>query len=321
MINKDDLVSLTWEQKRKYNAAIDAGYFDNYEDNPREWQHSFVGQFLMKRPDRTATLNRLRDIVGHIPTWEDLTDDTIADFVTDCTESGMTMSSAKVYCAELKATLTANKRKVPSTEYVDRLNVKAEKSQAVYLTREEINRIIRYSPESRLEQFVRRNFLVGCLTGARHCDAVRLTIDNCDMATGTLSYVPDKTSGIIVTVPVDERMHVRDFLADRYYRECQKHTFNDILRRICRNCHIDTVRSIKTRERNVTAPKYKLVSSHTARRSFATNLYIAGVSIEDIAILMGHGKNIETTKRYICSERPVSTSVMSYFQPQKQEQQ
>ena len=29
---------------------------------------------------------------------------------------------------------------------------------------------------------------------------------------------------------------------------------------------------------------------------------------------MGHGKNIETTKRYICADRQISSNVLAYFQ-------
>ena len=100
-------------------------------------------------------------------------------------------------------------------------------------------------------------------------------------------------------------------------RDCCDDVFNTIIRRICKECNISTMCTIKRRGVEITAPKYDLVSSHTARRSFATNLYLAGVSIEDIALLMGHGKNIETTKRYICAERPISTNVMAYFQQQE----
>lgn len=156
------------------------------------------------------------------------------------------------------------------------------------------------------------------MTGARLCDAEKLTINNCDIDTGTLSYVPKKTPGIIVTVPVDERLKLRELLADKYRRPCCNDVFNTIIRRISKECRIDTMCTIRRRGEDVTAPKYELISSHTARRSFATNLYLAGVSIEDIALLMGHGKNIETTKRYICAERPVSTNVMAYFQQQEQ---
>lgn len=318
-MKKEQIKSFNFEQRKKFQNAIEEGYFDDYDSNPREWKHSFVGAFLWKYPSRTATLNRLRDIVGRIPVWEDITDENIKDFVDECQEDGMAMSSVRTICAELKAVLNLNKRKIQSEDFRQILTVKGETSQAIYLTREEMQRIMDYKPIGLLDQFVRRNFVVEFLTGARRCDAEKLTITNCDINTGTLSYVPKKTPGIIVTVPVDERQNLRAFLADRYYRECDNHVFNDVIRSICKRCNIDSICTIMRRGQSVTAPKWQLVSSHTARRSFATNLYLSGISLEDIAILMGHGKNIETTKRYICAERKMSSQVMAYFQPPKEE--
>ena len=315
MINRDELMSLSWSQKKKFRAAIDYGYFDHYEDNPRQWKHSFVGSFLWRYPSRAATLNRLTDIVGRIPTWDDITDDVLRDFVDESQEV-MAVSSARTVSAELKAVLNENKRKIPSEEFMRILSLRCEVSQAVYLTREEIMRIINFTPTTGIERYVRRNFLVEFMTGARLCDAEKLTINNCDIDTGTLSYVPKKTPGIIVTVPVDERLKLREVLADKRGTPCSYAMFNIYIRRICEECNIDTVCTIRRRGESVTEPKFKLVSSHTARRSFATNLYLAGVSLEDIAVLMGHGKNIETTKRYICAERQISTNVMAYFQQQ-----
>lgn len=318
-MKKEQIKSFNFEQRKKFQNAIEEGYFDDYDSSPREWKHSFVGAFLWKYPSRTATLNRLRDIVGRIPVWDDITDENIKDFVDECQEDGMAMSSVRTICAELKAVLNLNKRKIQSEDFRQILTVKGETSQAIYLTREEMQRIMDYKPIGLLDQFVRRNFVVEFLTGARRCDAEKLTITNCDINTGTLSYVPKKTPGIIVTVPVDERQNLRAFLADRYYRECDNHVFNDVIRSICKRCNIDSICTIMRRGQSVTAPKWQLVSSHTARRSFATNLYLSGISLEDIAILMGHGKNIETTKRYICAERKMSSQVMAYFQPPKEE--
>ena len=158
--------------------------------------------------------------------------------------------------------------------------------------------------------------MVECLTGARLCDAKRLTINSCDAETRTLSYIHDKTSGIVVTVPVDDGMHLREFLADKYQRDCCGDVFNETVRRICKNCCIDEPVTLKKCGNVITAPKYELVSSHTGRRSFATNLYLAGVTLEDIALMMGHGTNIETTKRYICAERKLTRNIIAYFQPE-----
>ena len=134
-----------------------------------------------------------------------------------------------------------------------------------------------------------------------------------------ISYIPKKTPGIVVNVPVDEGFSLRNFLADKYRRECCVSVFNDTIRRICKDCRIDNTVTLKKRGEVVTAPKYEMVSAHTGRRSFATNLYLAGVSREDIAIMMGHGTNIDTTRRYICAERQMSAKVMAYFQPKEEE--
>lgn len=317
-MNTDDLVSLTWEQKKKLKAAIKYGFLDDFEKNPREWKHSLVGAMMWRYPNRCPTINRLKNIVGHLPTWDDITDEVLRDFVDDTLEA-ITASSAQTICAELKAVLNENKKKIPSTEFMRILTLRGEASQAVYLTREEMQRIIDYKPMTKIERYVRRNFLVEFMTGARRCDAEKLTISNCNPGTGTLSYVPQKTPNIVVTVPVDERLRLRNLLAERINKPMTIDTFNSTLRRICMMCNIDTPCTLFRRGALVTEPKWKLVSSHTARRSFATNLFLAGVSLEDVALLMGHGKNIETTKRYICADREISSNVMAYFQPPMQE--
>lgn len=314
-----EIKGLSFELNKRYNAAIDAGFLDDYEENPAAWRHTFVGCLLRRYPRRVSTLKRLRNLIGNVPTWEDMTDELLRDFIEDCQDEGMTQSSLRTVCAELKAIINMNRKKVPSEDYREILSIRNEASEAVYLTREELLRIINYTTINDIERYVRRNFIVAFLTGARISDAQKFTVHNCDIETGTLSYVPQKTPGIIVTVPVDERLHLRDFLADTRRRHCGTNVFNDTIRRICRECHIDTVRTIHRKGQTFTLPKWEFVSAHTARRSFATNLFLAGVSIEDIAMLMGHGKNIETTKRYICAERQISSNVMAYFQPREEE--
>ena len=54
-------------------------------------------------------------------------------------------------------------------------------------------------------------------------------------------------------------------------------------------------------------PKYKLVTCHTARRSFATNGYISDVPIRDLMRITGHKK--ETTfLNYVQVKREVKLS-------------
>ena len=310
-----EIRGLSFELNKKYCYAIACGYFDTFEDDPRRWKHTFVGAFLWKYPSRVKILNTLKDLLNHEPTWEDIDEELLRDLVDELQEQRLATSSIKTMCAELKAVLNENIRKMPFTDFAKILSVKGSATQSVYLTTSEMELFLSYHPLTETEHFVHRNFCVGMLTGARRVDTDRLTISNCDIETNMLSYVPQKTPGIVVHVPVDERHNLRMFLADVCHDECCLDTFNDILRRICEHIGIDTVCTVVKAGQNITAPKWQLVSSHTARRTFATNLYLAGVSLEDIAMMMGHGKNIDTTKRYICAERTLNPSVMSYFQP------
>ncbi|HMQ59190.1 MAG TPA: tyrosine-type recombinase/integrase [Flavilitoribacter sp.] len=49
------------------------------------------------------------------------------------------------------------------------------------------------------------------------------------------------------------------------------------------------MRSSEVSERKKTGPKWSFVTTHTARRSAATNLYLQGVSLKMIAELGGWG--------------------------------
>lgn len=310
-----ELKGLSLDQNKKFRFAIECGYFDTWEEDPRRWKHSFIGAFIWKYPSRVKVLNMLKDIVGHLPVWDDLDDETLRDLVDELTEQKLATSSIKTMCAELKALLNENRKHVPSTDFAKILSVRSVATKSVYLTTHEMELFMSYKPKTETEHFVHRNFCVAMMTGARLVDAIKLSISNCDIETNMLSYVPQKTPGIIVHVPVDERHGLRMFLADTAVAECCRDTYNDIVRRICCIVGINTRCTAVKAGVSKTAPKYEHVSSHTARRTFATNLYLAGVSIEDIALMMGHGTNIETTKRYICAERSLNPNIMSYFQP------
>ena len=311
--NMKEIIGLSYEQTERMQHAIRVGLLDDFEDDPRGWRHSFKGAYLVKYPNRVKHLQHIADIVGRMPSWEDITNDVIKDFVFETCES-MATSSARTICAELKAFLNENRYKIPSDNFNEALTLRNEVSQNIYLTRDEMELFIDYEPRSRQERFAYRNFCVEMLTGARLCDCIGMSINNCDSETGMLSYVPQKTPNIIVRVPVDERHNLRKILTMTDLEECCLSSYNIIVRNICKKIGLYNECSITHAGKPVTASKWQLISSHTARRSFATNLYLAGVSLEDIALLMGHGKNVETTKRYICAERQVNDTIMSYFQ-------
>jgi len=60
-------------------------------------------------------------------------------------------------------------------------------------------------------------------------------------------------------------------------------------------------------------PKWKFVSSHTGRRTFATLLYLHGSGVTTIANLMGHSNPQITWRNYICAEKSLDEHTLQFF--------
>ncbi|NCD10514.1 MAG: hypothetical protein EOL98_14090, partial [Negativicutes bacterium] len=86
---------------------------------------------------------------------------------------------------------------------------------------------------------------------------------------------------------------------------------------ICRKVGIDEPVTLYQRGGRRTLPKWQFVATHTARRSFATNLYLDGYSIKQISGMMGH-KNTNMTEKYIISSFADNiTGSKTYLTPDK----
>ena len=312
---------LTATQQAKYRNAIAHGYFTDYHG--REWKHdTFYGAFIWKHPNRVKVVDRFKDLIGHKPTWDDITDDNLADLVETLREN-YSPNSVKVICAEIKAVLRANgeTRDFPSIGFNKLLKNKSVPAQAVFLTDDEIKKIIDYEPCTPLERFVQRMFVIECLTGARAGDCLRLGPENIEV-TGKvkmLRYVAQKHK-VEIRVPVHRWL--APFLVDnsgnkKYANGTTAGSFNTCLRDICRQCHINTRVRIFTGGKYKTGEKWQFVSSHTGRRSFATNLAQKGAPLEQISLLMGHMNgnvaNIAMTQRYIVGKMHIDSNVLKMF--------
>jgi integrase len=79
-------------------------------------------------------------------------------------------------------------------------------------------------------------------------------------------------------------------------------TFNLTLKEVVKaagiDCNVTYVRTKGGKSETITEPKWKLVGSHTARRSFATNAYLSGVPTISIMKMTGH-KTESSFMKYI----------------------
>lgn len=179
--------------------------------------------------------------------------------------------------------------------------VSDEDSCSVYITLQELERIEAMSLNRDSAQ-VRDIFLIGCFTALRYSDYSRLSEDNfCD---GML-HIKTRKTGVSVTMPVHPVIHRVIERNGGYgflkYRNSQQN-FNKVIKNVCKKAGITQKILVERTEGfkvvRKLIPKYQLVSTHTARRSGATNMYLSGIPPFRIMLITGH-KTESAFYRYI----------------------
>ncbi len=171
-------------------------------------------------------------------------------------------------------------------------------SDTIYLSLEEVEAIYNLDLKSRPSyDRVRDMFIIGCYTGLRYSDLVQINPDSIE--SNMINLVQAKTNNRIL-VPI--RPIVARILAkyNSSLPRISNQKFNAYLYEVCKmidilskDCEVKTIKGGK--RYTETKPKYELVSSHTARRTFATNEFKLGeLSVQDIMAITGH----KTTKAF-----------------------
>lgn len=186
----------------------------------------------------------------------------------------------------------------------------------IYLTDDEINRIYNLEltseirnanhigDESHIEDS-RALFIVSARTGLRYSDLRHLDTALWNMEEGkeTITILVQKTNDRLC-IPLHHQVIA---IYNKYNGNMpvvvDKSRYNEQIRLCAKlagiNQPIETLVWEKGRPVLKVYEKYQLVSSHTGRRSFATNLYLVCKSPHYVMNLTGH-KTEENFKRYIC---------------------
>ena len=176
-----------------------------------------------------------------------------------------------------------------------------ENVETIYLTEEELERLCNLElPDNKAH--VRDCFILASYTGLRYSDISRLAQRHLNFDKKILTIVTQKTSALVV-IPMHPKV---EEILYRYGNQppkvqCNQST-NRMLKKLCRLAEITNLVSIIEttggERKEVTYEKCNMVTSHTARRSFATNAYRAG--IPSLAIMQITGHSTESSfMRYI----------------------
>lgn len=264
--------------------------------------------FAQKYPRYTNILTMFEAANLCEATWENITKVRLQAFI-DYMGERLSPNSVNQYAKKLKAVLNLYSDEVTLPRgFAKVLTPKTCASTAVYLTEGEIQKLIDYTPHNIREEYVRDLFVICAFGGMRHSDALNLNESN--FVGDSLQYVSVKTK-IHTVVPL--KPIVREYILNRPRIEIDDTTYNNIIRRICEKCGINDRVKIFKAGKELEGEKYEYVSSHTARRSFASNLYLRGVDLYTISKMLGH-TSVKTTEGYIQADiRTNSKELMSYF--------
>ena len=166
-----------------------------------------------------------------------------------------------------------------------------EETETIYLNESELMSIYSLNLESKPKLDRARDlFLIGAYTGLRFSDLSQLNKDN--ITDDTIAIKTIKT-GTPVVIPLHSI--VRSILG-KYDNNLPKipsnQKFNDYIKEIAALAGIkDSVKVEQTKGDltiKTSTPKHQLVTSHTARRSFATNAFLADMPAIAIMKITGH---------------------------------
>lgn len=167
-----------------------------------------------------------------------------------------------------------------------------ENADKVYLTINELKRMFELdlSEDTRLER-TRDLFIVGCFTGLRFSDFIQLKKEN--IIDGNKIKIRTQKTGETVVIPLHPYVKT---VFETYDGELPKpisnQKMNDYLKEVAKKAKIKERVEIGITKAGVLQKKlykkHRLITTHVARRSFASNLYLADVPSITIMKTTGH---------------------------------
>lgn len=238
------------------------------------------------------------------------------NFIPFLTNAGISLSSVKKVCSQLRTALDWGARygaRVAPT--FDLVKIPPYCHQQIALTPDEVSHIYHFDLSTicrrpqhlrKLEQ-VRDMFVLSCNLGQRFSDMAR--IDRTCFDRNIFTILQQKT-GTYVRVDI-ERMSID---RNTTYAILEKYNYqppfpssisgyNKFLKELLQHVGFKELIKRETKVNGVVEvtyePKWKLISSHTARRTFATNNIVRGLKTSEIRRATGH-KSESAFEKYIC---------------------
>jgi integrase len=190
--------------------------------------------------------------------------------------SGKILDNLKTVCID------ANKRGIKVNDYSHKIESFKESKEDKYIVTLSFDELEQIRTAKLTKAYlinVRKWLLIGCEIGQRGGDLLNLTKENIRYINNDLVIdITQQKTGKTVTIPIIKE-HIETILKNELPHKISSQKFNDYLKELCEVCELDEVikgkKYDKKKQRKILGyyPKHQLITSHSLRRSFATNYY------------------------------------------------
>ena len=197
--------------------------------------------------------------------------------------------------------LVKNKN-LSSIEELKDYKINVRKIKHYTLTLEEIKKIQNYKFKKLAHQQAIDMFIVGCHTGVRISDVILINKNK------VIQFGSSKILKMIA-FKTKERFEVP--LTDKVIKILEKYDYNlNLMSDVKVNFYIHE--ALENIDQGDFKPKFKLITFHTGRRTFITNLVNNNISVNAIMKMTGH-KKISTLQEYINPDYPLMIDNVKIF--------
>lgn len=251
----------------------------------------------------------------------------VVNFIEYLQENDFSKNTISKHLKNLKTFLVeaSQKRLIDNVDFnIKDFGFSPEETTAIYLTENELNQMLELDlSDKKHYELARDIFLIGCYTGQRISDYNGLTKASIKIINGKEFFsIKQKKTGLRVNCPITKE--IRQIMNLRYNGEPPRKILEKDLNKYIKKIgemlkfdeKIECIYNKGGKQIIEYIPKFQLIHSHTARRSFCTNKYKIEMPVYDIMMFSGHKTEREFYKYIrITSEERASKIVDSgkYF--------
>lgn len=289
----------------RLKAGLDKYTYKKEGGNPKDFL-SFIEEIIASSNKRPNTIKHYKQTLKQLKEFKSSTKTELMfsaidlnfydKFIRYCVNKNYGTNTIGGLIKNIKVFMNEafDRKLTTNTEFKNRkFKTIEEETENIYLTKPEIEKIysLDLSTNPRLDK-VRDMFIIGCYTGLRYSDLIRLTEQNLIDNQTKLKIKTEKTNESVI-IPLHP--FIKNIL-DKYKGfpeyNISNQKMNEYLKELGQTADLNEKVVISTtkggQKQSFEFKKHEIITVHTARRSFATNAFMMNIPSISIMKITGH---------------------------------